>query len=227
MCGRFALGWPSKKIQEHFHLPAAPELVARYNIAPSQDVAAIRQLTGSGPHQLDMLRWGLIPHWAKDIKIGYKMTNARSETITAKPSFRTAFSRRRCLIAANGFYEWLQAGKTKQPYHIKLTDGDMFGFAGLWESWHAPDGKVIESCTIITTAANSLVKQIHDRMPVIIPPESYDAWLDLHTKQNALLALLKPYPPEEMVAYRVGSKVNSPKHDTPDCLLQTRATTLF
>ena len=227
MCGRFALGWPSKNVKEHFHLPEVPKLVPRYNIAPSQDVAVIRHLTEDRPRQLDMLHWGLIPHWAKDRKIGYKMINARAETLAEKPSFRTAFKKRRCLIAADGFYEWLHSGKIKQPYHIKLKDGNLFGFAGLWESWHDPEGGRLESCTIITTGANALVKQIHDRMPVIIQPESYDLWLDINTRKETLQQLLRPYPAEEMVAYQVSSKVNSPKNDTPDCLLETRATTLF
>ena len=224
MCGRFALGWPSKKIQQHFQVPDVPELVARYNIAPSQDVAVIRQLTDSRPRQFEMLRWGLIPPWAKDMKIGYKMINARAETISEKPSFRTPFNKRRCLIAADGFYEWLHTGKTKQPYHIKLKDNSLFGFAGLWESWHDQAGKIIESCTIITTTANTLIKPVHDRMPVIIQPADYNAWLGHHTNQDTLQTLLKPYAAEEMVAYRVSSKVNSPQYDAPDCLLKITET---
>jgi len=227
MCGRFALPWPSKNVREHFMLPEIPDLMPRYNIAPSQNVAAIRQLAENWPRQLDMLRWGLIPHWAKDKKIGYKMINARAETITEKPSFRTAIKKRRCLIAAGGFYEWQHKGGTKKPYYIQLKNESLIGIAGLWESWTDPDGDSIESCTIITTGANELVRQIHERMPVIIQPEYYDLWLEQNTNQEKLLQLFKPYPAEEMVAYRVSSKVNSPKNDTPDCLLETSTTKLF
>lgn len=208
-------------------LPDIPDFAPRYNIAPSQSVPVIRRLSENRPRQLDMLRWGLVPHWAKDLKIGYKMINARAETITDKPSFRAPFKRQRCLVAAGGFFEWQHAGNAKQPFYIHLKDGSLIGFAGLWESWHGPEGETIETFTIITTGANKLVQEIHDRMPVIVQPENYDTWLGLHTDQAALRQLLMPYPAEEMVAYRVGFKVNSPKHDTPDCLLQTRATTLF
>jgi putative SOS response-associated peptidase YedK len=218
MCGRFALPWPSKNIQEHFMLPELPDLTPRYNIAPSQYIAAIRLIEEGQPRRLDMLRWGLIPHWAKDKKIGYKMINARAETLAEKPSFRAAFKKKRCLIAAGGFYEWQHKGGAKDPYYIQLKNESIFSFAGLWESWRGPAGEAIESCTIITTSANALVKQIHDRMPVIIKPENYDAWVGLQTNQETLQQFLKPYPAEEMVANPVSSKVNSPKNDTPDCL---------
>ena len=219
MCGRFALKAPPRSIQEHFHLPETPDLSSRYNIAPSQSVAVVRHLPGKSFLQLDMLRWGLVPHWAKDMKIGYKMINARAETLAQKPSFRSAFKKRRCLIAADGFYEWHHSGTVKQPYYVQLKGGAVFAFAGLWESWNSPDGTILESCTIITTTPNELIGPIHDRMPVIISPEKYDTWLQDPTPKQDLQELILPYPAEKMAAYRVSSQVNSPQNDTPDCTL--------
>ena len=218
MCGRFALKVPPRTIQQHFDLPEAVDLSPRYNIAPSQDVAVIRHLSGKGYRQLDLLRWGLIPGWAKDMKISYRMINARAETLAQKPAFRTAFKKRRCIIAADGFYEWLHSGKTKQPFFVHMKNGTVFGFAGLWESWNNPEGHTVESCAIITTPANDLVRKIHDRMPVILHPDRYEAWLSERSPENFLQKLLVPYPPDEMEAYRVSSEVNSPKNDVPDCL---------
>lgn len=219
MCGRFALRIPPKSIQQHYDLPEIGELPPRYNIAPSQAVAVIRQMPGKSLRQLDLLRWGLVPHWAKDIKISYQMINARAETLSLKPSFRTAFKKRRCLIAADGFYEWFHEGKTKQPYFIQLKNRIGFSFAGLWESWNNPDGGVIESCTIITTSANELVRKIHDRMPVILPPELYAEWLDNMIPAESVQKFLIPFPSVKMEAYRVGPTVNSPKNDSLECLL--------
>ena len=218
MCGRFALRIPPKSIQQHYSLPESLELSPHYNIAPSQAVAVVRKLSGKKARQLDLLRWGLVPHWAKDNKIGYRMINARAETLSQKPSFRTAFNRHRCLIAADGFYEWLHEGKVKQPFFIQMKDKTVFSFAGLWESWNSPEGKVLESCTIITTSANELVRQIHDRMPVILPPEQYAEWLDNSIPAESVQKFLMPFPSDEMEAYRVGSMVNSPKNDTPECI---------
>ena len=219
MCGRFALKAPPRSIQEHFHLPERVNLSPRYNIAPSQAIAVVRHLPGKSSRQLDLLRWGLIPGWAKDMKVGYKMINARAETLAQKPSFRAAFKKRRCLIAADGFYEWKHSGKTKQPFYVHLKNGAVFAFAGLWESWKSPEGSTIESCTIITTAPNGLLQKIHDRMPVILPPEQYETWLQDSTPEHSLQQLLMPYPAEAMEAYRVGPEVNSPKNDTPACML--------
>lgn len=219
MCGRFALRIPPKSIQQHYDLPETVELPPRYNIAPSQAVAVIRQMPAKSLRQLDLLRWGLVPYWAKDIKISYRMINARAETLSQKPSFRTAFKKRRCLVAADGFYEWIHEGKTKQPYFIQLKNRIVFSFAGLWESWNNPDGGVIESCTIITTSANELVRKIHDRMPVILPPELYAEWLDNTIPAESVQKFLIPFPSDEMEVYRVGPTINSPKNDTPACLL--------
>jgi len=219
MCGRFALKAPPRSIQEHFHLPETVHLSPRYNIAPSQAIAVVRHLSGNDCRRLDMLRWGLIPGWAKDMKIGYKMINARAETLAQKPSFRSAFHKKRCLIVADGFYEWQHAGKAKQPVYLQLKNGIVFAFAGLWESWKSPEGENIESCTIITTSPNELIREIHDRMPVILHPEHYGTWLQDSTPEHSLHHLLKPYPADEMEAYRVSPEVNSPKNDTPDCIL--------
>jgi putative SOS response-associated peptidase YedK len=218
MCGRFALKAPPRSIQEHFHLPETIDLSPRYNIAPSQPIAVVRHLPGKNFRQLDMLRWGLIPHWAKDMNIGHKLINARSETLAPKPSFRTSFKRRRCLIAADGFYEWKHSGKTKQPYFVQLNTGNIFGFAGLWESWKSPDGNIVESCTVITTSPNELISEIHDRMPVILHPEDYETWLGDSSLMNSLQHLLMPYPADEMEIFQVNSEVNNPKNDSPSCL---------
>ena len=218
MCGRFALKAPPRSIQEHFQLQEEVEIPPRFNIAPSQAIAVVRQLPEEDLRRLDMLRWGLIPFWAKDEKISYKMINGRAETLTQKPSFRVAFKKRRCLIAADGFYEWHNKGKAKQPLFVQLITGAVFAFAGLWEFWRSPEGNIVESCTIITTAPNELLLDIHDRMPVIIPPEHYETWLQSVTREETLQALLAPYPEEKMEVYRVGSTVNSPKNDMPECI---------
>ena len=218
MCGRFALKTPPRSIQQHFDIPETIDLSPRYNIAPSQDIVVIRHLSGKDYRQLDMLRWGLIPGWAKDMKISYRMINARAETLAQKPSFSAAFKKRRCLIAADGFYEWRHLGKTKQPYFVHMKNGAVFGFAGLWESWTSPGGSIVESCTIITTSANDLVRKIHDRMPVILHPQKYAAWLNQESWENSLLPLLVPYPASEMESYRVSSEVNNPKNNIPACL---------
>ena len=218
MCGRFALKAPPRTIQQHFGIPETVDLSPRYNIAPSQDVAVIRHLSGKDYRQLDLLRWGLIPGWAKDMKLSYRMINARAETLAQKPAFRTAFKKHRCIIAADGFYEWLHSGKTKQPFFVHMKNGAVFGFAGLWESWNSPEGSTVESCTIITTSANDLVRKIHDRMPVILQPDTYEAWLQDSTKIETLQQLLMPYSADEMETYRVSSEVNSPKHDTMECI---------
>jgi putative SOS response-associated peptidase YedK len=218
MCGRFALKTPSRIIQEHFNLPEAVKLSPRYNITPSQTIAVIRHLPGKSFRQLNLLRWGLIPHWAKDMRIGYKMINARCETLLQKPSFRSAFKKKRCLIIADGFFEWKHTGKGKQPIYVQLANGAVFGFAGLWESWSNPSGVSVESCTIITTSPNELLREVHERMPVILNPEKYGTWLQDSTPEHSLQQLLVPYPAIEMEIYNVSSLVNNPKNDTISCL---------
>lgn len=217
MCGRYTLRRNLKQLADLFHIGDAhlPLFDARYNVAPSQDVRAVRQPDG---RELVELKWGLVPSWANDPKIGYGMINARCETVAEKPSFRSAFKRRRCLILADGFYEWKKTGaKTKQPYFVHLKDDQPFAFAGLWEYWER-DGEVIESCTILTTDANALMKPMHDRMPVILPDHVYDEWLDPDNQATGDLPnLLKPYPTDEMAAHPVSTYVNSPKNQGPEC----------
>ena len=182
----------------------------------------MRLISGTPDHELVMLKWGLIPFWAKDKKIGYKMINARAEGITGKPAFMAAFRHRRCLIPALGFFEWLHTTNTKQPYFVRLKETDILAFAGLWEHWQGEDGEIIESCTIITTGANQTVCKIHDRMPAIIEPGQYENWLEPQAANQALLSMLKPFPDQQMVAYPVGPGVNNPKNDNPDCLAEIK-----
>lgn len=218
MCGRFTLHIPPELLAEIFGLIEIPTFPARFNIAPSQKVAVIRQ-NGDGQNRLDFLRWGLIPSWAEDISIGYKLINARSESVHEKHSFRHAIRYRRCLIPTSGFYEWVQEGKTKKPLYVCMKDGSPMVFAGLWESWKSPEGEVIESCTILTTTSNKLIESLHDRMPVILHSQEYDIWLDREmTDPEKLKHLYKPYPADLMEIYPVSSQVNSPRNDSPDCI---------
>ena len=217
MCGRFSQGVPSEALWEQFQLFGEPVVVPRYNIAPTQPVAAVR-INAGGERELVMLRWGLIPSWAKDMAMGARMINARAETVAEKPSFRSALKSRRCLIAADGFYEWRKEESGKQPYFIRLRGGGPFAFAGLWETWKGPDGPV-ESCTIITTEANEMMRELHHRMPVILPPEDYALWLKpAETDRETLLRLLRPFASGELEALRVSTHVNSPAHDDPRCI---------
>ncbi|ADE15176.1 protein of unknown function DUF159 [Nitrosococcus halophilus Nc 4] len=219
MCGRYTLHASLEQLAAHFHLSQTQELTPRFNIAPSQAVPAVRG--ESSQRELTMLRWGLIPHWAKEEKTSYSMINARAETVATKPAFRGAFRHRRCLIPADGFYEWKPATDgAKQPYYIRRRNGEVFAFAGLWEHWEGETGKCIDSCTIIVTDANKLIQPIHDRMPVILEPADYEAWLNPKNQAaNTLTALLKPYPPESMEAYPVSRRVNRPTNDDPECIV--------
>lgn len=219
MCGRFARSSEAETIAAAFGVEIG-NLPPSYNIAPSQSVAAIVQLPDTSKPQLQMLRWGLIPAWAKDPKIGYKLINARAETVAEKPSFRAAFRQRRCLIPADGFYEWQQVegSRQKQPYFISLQDERPLAFAGLYERWESPDGDTIDSCTILTTAANEAIAPIHERMPVILAPQEYSRWLDPGCGEiDSLQAMLDPYPAAQMKIYPVSSLVNSPKNNRPEC----------
>ena len=219
MCGRFSLG-ATIRIGQLFDLPNWPETPRRYNIAPSQEVPAVIQNREVGGREFRPFRWGLVPSWAKDPAIGNRMINARSETAATKPAFRKPFGERRCLILADGFYEWKRDGSRKQPYYIKLRDGEPFAFAGLWDHWAPADGQPLETCTILTTTPNALVQPIHDRMPVILPSSAYGAWLDRTVSDvPTVQALLTPYPADEMIAYPVSTRVNNPAHDTPECVL--------
>jgi putative SOS response-associated peptidase YedK len=220
MCGRFTLTVDPADLAEAFPEFTFPgQLAPRYNIAPTQPVLA---LANDGTGKADFFVWGLIPSWAKDPAIGARLINARAETLSEKPSFRAAFKYRRCLIFANGFYEWQArpGSKVKVPHFIHLKSGNPFAFAGLWEQWHASDGSQIKSATIITTAPNELMTPIHNRMPVILPQVSYARWLEPSSRQPAdLQALLASYPAEAMAAYPVSTLVNSPANDHPECLV--------
>jgi putative SOS response-associated peptidase YedK len=216
-CGRFTLKTPAKDIAEAFGLAGElPLFTPRFNIAPTQQVAAIQ--LHDGKRELSFLHWGLIPSWADDPSIGNRMINARADGVADKPSFRSAFKKGRCLVVADGFYEWKKSGTKKQPYFIRLKDERPFTFAGLSEHWHRDD-QTIDFCTIITTDPNDLMADIHDRMPVILPSEDYDLWLDPEFQDKAkLLSMLKPYPADEMTAYPVSTLVNSPKNEKKECV---------
>lgn len=219
MCGRYALRTLSKSLAKAFGVEEVPEYEARFNIAPTQTIAGVRQ-TPDG-REVKFLKWGLVPSWAKDASMGAKLINARSETVTEKPSFREAFKRRRCLIPADGFYEWARAGGKKQPYFFRLRDEQPFGFAGLWDRWQGGDGAVIESCTILTTEANDMLKPVHDRMPVILHPEDYEMWLDDDERKTDLRRdLLQPFPAEEMLGHLVSTLVNSARSQGADLVAQ-------
>lgn len=211
MCGRFTLRTPAERVKREFQLKEAPSIEARFNIAPTQGVLAIRQLSDGS--EAATLKWGLIPSWAKDASIGAKLINARSETASEKPSFREAFKRRRCIIPADGFYEWQRTGGRKQPFYFHLKDESLFGFAGLWDRWRSPDGEVLETCSILTTEANAVLSKVHDRMPVILDPQAYDLWLDEDVrKQDLRKELLRPFPASEMTCYPVSTAINNPRH---------------
>jgi len=219
MCGRYIIKAPVSQLATLFDLIDGPKLSPLYNVSPTQSVPAIRLNTEKKARELTMLKWGLIPGWAKDHAISYRMSNARSDTVAQKPSFRSAFKRRRCLMVADGFYEWQKTNGKKQPYFIGLKDEAPFAFAGLWEHWQDPEGEPVESCTIITTDANDLVKEIHNRMPVILKPKDYDLWLDPEMQDvEKLQKLLVPYAPKEMKAYPVSLMVNNPTNDNPKCV---------
>jgi putative SOS response-associated peptidase YedK len=219
MCGRFSLG-ATIRVGQLFDLPNWPETPPRYNIAPSQDVPAVIQNRETGAREFRPFRWGLVPSWAKDPAIGNRMINARSETAATKPTFRTPLRERRCLILADGFYEWAKEGRRKQPYYIKLRDSEPFAFAGLWDRWHPTDGQPLVTCTILTTTPNDVIQPLHDRMPVILSPTAYKLWLDptMHEVER-LQAVLVPYAAEEMIAYPVSTRVNNPVNETPECLV--------
>lgn len=219
MCGRFTLTADPETIRRVFNLDSVPEqVVGRYNIAPSQPVAVI---TNENPRELTFHRWGLIPSWSKDPTIGSRMINARAETAFEKPAFRAAFKRRRCLIPANGFYEWQKRGKNeKAPMYINLKDHALFAFAGLWEIWNSPEGDELRTCTILTGEPNDLVKPIHNRMAIILDKADYAAWLspDETPSGELMPLLLRQYDVNQMDVYEVSKSVNSPYNDSPQLI---------
>lgn len=218
MCGRFTLAKPPDAITRHFALPPSALAAARprYNIAPAQPVLAVRVRAGQTERELAQPQWGLLPAWTRDPGTGPRPINARAETITSRPAFRDSFKTRRCLIPADGFYEWQPAGKRKQPWYIHRADGEIFAFGGLWEEWRDPaTGNSVESCAIMTTAPNAFVARVHDRMPLILDPADYDVWLSpLHPPPAGLL---RPYPARELRMYPVSPLVGNPANDRPEC----------
>jgi len=189
-----------------------------YNVPPGVDIWAVRNRSATEEKEIARLRWGLVPSWAKDPKIGNRMINARSETVAEKPAFRSSFKKRRCLIPADGFYEWKRDGTSRTPYYIHLKDQRPFAMAGLWEQWIGPEQEMLESCTILTTSPNQLMERLHDRMPVILPQDQMSRWLEPSTSATELQAMTSPYPTEDMTAYPVSSLVNSPRNNSPECL---------
>ena len=218
MCGRFTLTQDPDAFDERFSF-TGPDLgwVASYNIAPTQQVVTV---TSEGEqNRAQLMRWGLVPFWAKDPSIGSRMINARAETLAEKPSFRTAFKKRRCLVLADGFYEWKRDDGRKRPMRVTVAQEEPFAFAGLWESWGQGAKDRLLTCTIITTSANGFMGPIHDRMPVILPREAEEAWLDPETEDvGALSELLLPYPSDRMQAHEVSTLVNSPRNNSPECI---------
>lgn len=217
MCGRFVTDSNISVIKKLFNVKEVlSDVSPSYNIAPSQDVAVVVK---DGENKLITCRWGFIPSWSKDESVGYKLINARAETVAVKPMFKGAFEKHRCLIVADGFYEWRKKDKVKSPVYIHLKSGEPFGLAGIYNVWTSPEGKHICTCTIITTDANDLIEPIHNRMPVIIPRDKQEMWLEPDTRDNAaMLSLLKPYPSEGLELYDVSTRVNSPKYNSPDCI---------
>lgn len=224
MCGRYELHSHPAAIALAFGLAQPPEVHARYNIAPMTDVAVVR-VNAEGRREFVRMRWGLVPRWAKDTAIGNKMINARGETIAEKPSFRMAYRRHRCLLPTDGFYEWatVKSGEAsrKQPMHIGMKDASLFAFGGLYERWLSPDGEVLDTCTIVTTSANELLKPVHERMPMIVAPGDYARWLD---PANAEVAdLIAPFPSAAMAYYPVSTRVNNVRNDEASLVEHTPA----
>lgn len=241
MCGRFTLATPAAEWAALFGLDRVPDLEPRYNIAPTQDVPVVRSTapaqggdgaaaasTGSSgpPRELVELRWGLVPHWAREFDpVGRALINARSETAAEKPSFRDSFRFRRCLVVADGFYEWKPEGSRKQPFWIHREDGRAFAFAGLWDRWTGGEGPPVESCTILTTPANEALRPLHDRMPVILETDAHATWLDPDAPAWELEPLLAPMPPEALAFHPVSTRVNHVGNDDPACIEPLRSQT--
>ena len=222
MCGRITLTSSARELAEHFELEPGVELAPlepRYNVAPSQDIATVRQ-DRDGRRVLKVERWGLVPHWAKDPAIGNRLINARAESVATKPAFRDAFRSRRCVVSADGFYEWSGRGAERRPYIFRRPDRAMIGIAGLYERWIGEGGEVVDSCTLITTDANATLAPFHDRMPVILAPSDYGRWLDRGRQESeALMSLLAPCPPDWLDSSPVSTRINNPRNDDPECLI--------
>lgn len=222
MCGRYAFFSPAEAVKRVFALEGLPALEPRYNVAPTQDVPAVR-MGEEGARRFAMLHWGLVPKWAKERAIGNRMINARSETLAEKPSFRDALKKRRCLVLADGWYEWQVAPGGKQPWFIRRKDAQPFAFAGLWERWKDPaDGSMLESCTIVTTRASESIRKIHERMPVVLDAADWDRWLDTaFSDSEKLVELLVPCDPQSLEAWPVSREVNAPRNQGPGLIEST------
>jgi putative SOS response-associated peptidase YedK len=216
MCGRFTLHLPPELIAEIFGVPLLADIRPRFNVAPSQTHLVVRQTAEE--REMALMKWGLIPHWAKDPKLGYSMINARSETVAVKPAFRESFRTRRCLVVADGFFEWRHEGKTKEPFYVSIRDGGVMPFAGLWDRWQDPVGESVETFTIITCASNELVSQLHEWMPVIVDQQDFDTWLDSTAPMEKVKELLHPYPAGRMTLWKVGALVNNPRNESEECI---------
>jgi putative SOS response-associated peptidase YedK len=219
MCGRYRLSRRKQLVEEYFDTESdEPEWTPRYNIAPSQPVPVIRQNRKEPCRELSLMRWGLIPSWAKDASVAARMINARSETAGTKPAFRDPLTNRRCLIPADGFYEWQRTGKVKQPYCFEVNDGELFAFAGIWDRWTDPNRNAVETCSILTTSPNAVTSAVHDRMPVILDPDSYDIWLDPGMRDVTTVSeLLKPYDAQLMRCYAISTRINHVANDDEEC----------
>jgi len=219
VCGRYRLSRRKQILEKQFAAVSDDvDWGPRYNIAPTQSVPVIKRSPRSAGRELSLIRWGLVPSWAKDPSKGAAMINARSETAAIKPAFSDALRFRRCLIPADGFYEWQKVGRAKQPYCFEVKRGELFSFAGLWETWNDPNGKALETCSILTTTANALTAPVHDRMPVILDPQGYDLWLDPGTTDTAAISkFLKPFDAQLMSCFPVSSRVNQPANDDAEC----------
>jgi putative SOS response-associated peptidase YedK len=216
MCGRYMLTTPVDALRQLFLFTERPNLAPRYNIAPTQEVPIVRRTRDGTGRELIMVRWGLVPYWADDPKIGNRLINARRESVARTAAFREAYQRRRCLVPADGFFEWQKDGRTRQPLLVRRKNQAPFAFAGLWERWPQPGGGVLRSCTIITCPANKLIAPVHDRMPVILASEDYERWLDPSRADGR--ELLEPYRAAELEAFPVSPQVNSPQYDGPECI---------
>jgi putative SOS response-associated peptidase YedK len=219
MCGRYRLSRRKQVVEEYFDCVSdEPDWSPRYNIAPTQPIPVIRQNPKEPIRELSLVRWGLIPSWAKDPSVAAKMINARSETAATKPAFRDALKSRRCLVPADAFYEWMRTGKARQPYCFEVGEGELFAFAGIWDRWRNPSGNTVETCSILTTTPNAVTSAIHDRMPVILDPDSYDLWLDPGMQNVAAASeLLKPCDARLMRCYPISTRINSVVNDDAEC----------
>ena len=218
MCARYSIGFTEKQVRDLFNLDPEEPVEARYNVAPTQDVPAVVERKDDGKRHLEQFRWGLVPYWSDDLRIGTKLINARAETIFEKPAFRDAARKRRCLIPAAGFYEWRTEHGKKQPYFFRLKNGELMAFAGLWESKRIETGK-LRTCSIVTTSPNEAVLPFHDRMPAVVRAEDFERWLDPAVEDpRELLAILVPFPASEMEAYPVSPEVNKVATEGPECV---------